>query len=284
MKPLSMGTHFNVKKVIGRAALYVIIILIAFVMIFPLLWMLSSSFKRDTDIFEFPIQWIAKNPYPQNYQNVWTRLHYAGLMTNTIFITVCATVLQLVTSSLAGYAFAKIPFRGNKLLFVAYLSTLMVPYQVVMIPQFVIVRLIGLTNNLWGVILILAFSPFGVFLMRQFFKSIPIELSEASRIDGLGEFGIYWRIILPLSKPALASLTIFTSVNVWNDFLTPLIYINSSAKWTIQLGLRSLFAEFTADYGGVMAGAVLAVVPVLIVFVILQRFFIQGVVMSGLQG
>jgi multiple sugar transport system permease protein len=286
MRALSMGALIGAKqtRMISHGFLYACLAAIAFAMAFPLLWMFSSSFKPDADIFEFPIRWFPGTLFPRNYANVWTRLHYGRLIANTAFITAFATVLQLVTSTLAGYAFAKIPFRGNKIVFVAYLATLMVPFQVVMIPQFTLVHLMGLTNRLWAIVLILAFSPFGVFLMRQFFKSIPIELSEASRIDGLREFGIYRRIILPLSKPAIASLVIFTSVNVWNDFLTPLIYINSSTKWTIQLGLRSLFAEFTADYGGVMAGAVLAVVPVLIVFVLLQRYFIQGISMSGLTG
>jgi multiple sugar transport system permease protein len=286
MRSRSMGALLGARRTtaVSHGLLYACLALLAFAMAFPLLWMLSSSFKPDADIFEFPIRWIPKTLYPRNYGNVWIRIHYGRLVANTAFITAFATFLQLATSTLAGYAFAKIPFRGNKVVFIAYLSTLMVPFQVVMIPQFTLVHLMGLANNLWAIVLILAFSPFGVFLMRQFFKGIPIELSEASRIDGLREFGIYRRIILPLSMPAVASLTIFTSVNVWNDFLTPLIYLNSSSKWTIQLGLRSLFAEFTADYGGVMAGAVLAVVPVLFVFVLLQRFFIQGITMSGLQG
>lgn len=271
-------------RTVSHSAIYLFLVALSLAMIFPFLWMLSASFKTDGEMFDFPIHWIPLQPYPENYDRVWTSLNYARLMSNTLFLTVTVTVLQLVTSTLAAYAFAKIPFRGANVLFLGYIATLMVPFQVVMIPQFSIVRFLGLTNNYTAIILILAASPFGVFLMRQFFKSIPSELSDSARIDGLGEFGIYSRIILPLSKAALASLAIFTSVTVWNDFLTPLIYINSSSQWTIQLGLRSLFAEYTADYGGVMAGAVMAVVPILVVFLALQRYFIQGIAMNGLKG
>ncbi len=269
---------------LSHAFLYAFLTLVCLGMAFPIAWMISSSFKPDADIFEFPIRWIPSKLYPRNYANVWERLHYSRLLLNTAFVTASATILQLLTSTLAGYAFAKVPFKGSKTVFLCYLATLMVPYQVVMIPQFTLIRAMGLTNRLLGIVLILAFTPFGVFLMRQFFKSIPMELSDAARIDGLREFGIYSRIIMPLSKPAIASLAIFTSVTVWNDFLTPLIYINGPAKWTIQLGLRSLFTEFTADYGAVMAGAVLTVLPVLLVFAILQRQFVQGVTMSGMTG
>lgn len=274
----------RVSRITRRSLLYILLSVACFVMLFPFLWMLSSSFKPDKEIFEFPIRWIPENLYPQNYVRVWNNIHYGRLLLNTTFLTVMVTSLQIFTCTLAGYAFAKIPFPENRIAFVCYLATLMVPFQVVMIPQFTIIRTLGLMNTHWAIILIQAFSPFGVFMMRQFFLNIPMELSEAARVDGLNQLGIYARIILPLSKPAIASLAIFTSVAVWNDFLTPLIYLNTAAKWTIQLGLRSLFAEYTADYGGVMAGAVLAILPVLLVFLLLQRFFIEGIAMSGIKG
>ena len=267
-----------------RLLLYALLTAASLVMLFPFAWMLSSSFKPDADIFNFPIQWIPPNMFPQNYVRVWQSIHYGQLLSNTTFLAVMITSLQILTSTLAGYAFAKIQFPENRVIFLCYLATLMVPYQVIMIPQFVTIRLMHLMNTHWAIILIQAFSPFGVFMMRQFFLNIPMELSEAARIDGLGDFGIYYRIILPLSKPAIASLAIFTSVAVWNDFLTPLIYLNSTSKWTIQLGLRNMFAEYTADYGGVMAGAVLAILPILLVFILLQRYFIEGIAMSGIKG
>lgn len=268
----------------SNALLYVLLIGLSLVMLFPFFWMFSSSFKPDADIFNFPIQWIPEHPFPQNYIRAWNTIHYGRLLFNTIFLTVMITSLQVLTCTLAGYAFAKIPFPESRIVFLCYLATLMVPFQVVMIPQFTIIRILGLMNTHWAIIFIQAFSPFGVFMMRQFFLNIPMELSEAARMDGLSEFGIYSRIIMPLSKPAIASLVIFTSVFVWNDFLTPLIYLNTATKWTIQLGLRSLFAEYTADYGGVMAGAVMAILPVLVVFLFLQRFFIEGIAMSGIKG
>jgi len=264
--------------------LYTLLAAGSFVMLFPFAWMLSSSFKPDADIFTFPIQWIPSNLFPQNYLRIWRSMHYSHLLANTTFLAVTITSLQVLTSTLAGYAFAKIQFPENRVIFLCYLATLMVPFQVIMIPQFVTIRLMHLMNTHWAIILIQAFSPFGVFMMRQFFLNIPMELSEAARIDGLSDFGIYHRIIMPLSKPAIASLTIFTSVAVWNDFLTPLIYLNSTAKWTIQLGLRNLFAEYTADYGGVMAAAVLSILPILLVFIFLQRYFIEGIAMSGIKG
>jgi multiple sugar transport system permease protein len=271
-------------KIASRLLLYVLLTGASLVMLFPFAWMLSSSFKPDADIFNFPIQWIPPNLFPQNYLRVWQSMKYGQLLFNTTFLAVMITSLQILTCTLAGYAFAKIPFPENRIVFLGYLATLMVPFQVLMIPQFVIIRLLGLMDSHWAIILIQAFNPFGVFMMRQFFLNIPMELSEAARIDGLSEFGIYTRIILPLSKPAIASLAIFTSVAVWNDFLTPLIYLNSTSKWTIQLGLRNMFAEYTADYGGVMAGAVLSILPILLVFILLQRYFIEGIAMSGIKG
>ena len=274
-------------RLINRAShllLHSLLVGAAFVMLFPFAWMLSSSFKPDSEIFNFPIRWIPQNLFPENYLRIWQSMKYGQLISNTTFLAVMITFLQILTSTLAGYAFAKIPFPENRTIFLCYLATLMVPFQVVMIPQFVIVRVLGLMDSHWAIILIQAFTPFGVFMMRQFFLNIPMELSEAARIDGLSEFGIYSRIILPLSKPAIASLAIFTSVAVWNDFLTPLIYLNTASKWTIQLGLRNLFAEYTADYGGVMAAAVLSILPVLLVFMLLQRYFIEGIAMSGIKG
>ncbi len=178
-------------KIASRLLLYVLLTGASLVMLFPFAWMLSSSFKPDADIFNFPIQWIPPNLFPQNYLRVWQSMKYGQLLFNTTFLAVMITSLQILTCSLAGYAFAKIPFPENRIVFLGYLATLMVPFQVLMIPQFVIIRLLGLMDSHWAIILIQAFSPFGVFMMRQFFLNIPMELSEAARIDGLSEFGIY---------------------------------------------------------------------------------------------
>lgn len=263
---------------------YVFLITSSVSMILPFLWMLSSSFKDDLDVFNFPIDWIPSTIVWENYSYIWQKAHYSLLAFNTIKLTFAITVLQIITCSLAAYAFAKIEFPERDKLFLIYLATMMVPFQVVMIPQFTIIKVLNLSNTHMALILIQAFSPMGVFLMKQFYLSIPNELSEAARIDGLSEFGIYFNLILPLSKPVIGTLVIFTSVQVWNDFLAPLIYINSSDKYTIQLGLRNMISEFTAEYGAIMAAAVISTIPILVVFLLFQKFFEEGVATSGLKG
>ncbi|HEX3044493.1 MAG TPA: carbohydrate ABC transporter permease, partial [Bacillota bacterium] len=203
---------------------------------------------------------------------------------NTIFLTLVITFNILLTSSMAAYAFAKIHFPERNLLFVLYVMTIAVPTQVIMIPQFWIMKNIGFVDSLWALVLLQSFSPFGVFLLRQFYMGIPDELSESARIDGLNEFGIYTRIILPLSKPALSSLGIFQFVWVWNDFLYPLIYLNSDRNKTIQLGLQKFVTQYGAEYGMIMAGSVVSLIPLIIMYVILQKQFIQGIATTGLKG
>ncbi len=263
---------------------YLFVILSSASMVMPFLWMLSSSFKDDLDVFNFPIEWIPKEIVWENFTYIWEKAHYGTLFFNTAKLTILITLLQIITCSLAAYAFAKIEFPERDKLFLIYLATMMVPFQVVMIPQFSIIKFFHLSNTHMALILIQAFNPMGVFLMKQFYLGIPNELSEAARIDGLSEFGIYHQLILPLSKPVIGSLAIFTSVYVWNDFLAPLIYINSSSLYTIQLGLRNMISEFTAEYGAIMAAAVISTIPILIVFLTFQRFFEEGVATSGLKG
>lgn len=263
---------------------YLLVVLSSLIMLVPFFWMLSASFKLDIDVFNFPIEWIPKVFHFENYVYIWQKANYGLLFFNTLKLAVIITVLQIVTSSLAAYAFSKISFPERDKLFLVYLATLMIPFQVIMVPQFIIIKNLGLSDSHMALILTQAFTPMGVFLLRQFFMGIPVELSEAARIDGLNEFGIYSRIMLPLTKPAIASLTITTSVAVWNDFLAPLIYINSASKRTIQLGLRNLMSEFTADYAAIMAASVISLIPILIVFIFCQRFFEQGIVSTGIKG
>lgn len=274
------GRHHGLVTVLK----YIVIIASSLTMVFPFLWMISASFKDNLDVFAYPIQWIPDPLKVENYTYIWEKANYTTLFSNTLFLAVVITLLQLFTCSLAAYAFSKINFPERNKLFLGYLATLMVPVQVIMIPQFMIVRSLGLADTLTALILTQAFSPMGVFLLRQYYQNIPGELSEAARIDGLNEFGIYSRIVLPLAKPALASLTILTAVNVWNDFLPPLIYINSPAKYTIQLGLRNMISEFSAEYGPIMAASVISLLPILILFLFCQKFFVEGVATSGLKG
>lgn len=285
-KQLQLKTTKAVKiKRKGKSFFYYLpLIASSFLMLLPFLWMLSSSLKTDIEVFQFPIQWIPAKPRWSNYVEIWSKVRFALYYFNTIKITVIITALQLITCSLAAYAFAKIEFPERNALFIAYIGTMIIPFQVIMVPQFILLRNIGLINTHLALILLQAFSPFGVFLMRQFYLSIPNELLEAARIDGLGEFGIYMRIMLPLSKPALASLTIFTFVFVWNDFLGPLIYLNSSNLRTIQLGIRMFVTQYSADYAMIMTASVCSLIPVIIVFLVCQKFFVEGISLTGLKG
>lgn len=285
-KQLQLRTAKAVKKKRkGKPFFYYLpLIALSFLMLLPFLWMLSSSLKTDIEVFQFPIQWLPAKPRWSNYVEIWSKVRFALYYFNTIKITVIITALQLITCSLAAYAFAKIEFPERNALFIAYIGTMIIPFQVIMVPQFILLRNIGLINTHLALILLQAFSPFGVFLMRQFYLSIPNELLEAARIDGLGEFGIYMRIMLPLSKPALASLTIFTFVFVWNDFLGPLIYLNSSNLRTIQLGIRMFVTQYSADYAMIMTASVCSLIPVIIVFLACQKFFVEGISLTGLKG
>lgn len=273
------------KVTFGRVILYVVLILLAFTMLLPFVWMLSASLKLNKDVFTFPIQWIPQNPRWENYQDIWTVIPLARFIGNTAYLTVVVTFLQLLTSSFAAYAFAKLDFKGKNVLFLGYISTIAVPWQAYMVPQFIMMRnLFHLNDKLTAIVCLQAFSAFGVFLMRQFYADIPDELCEAARIDGMNEYQIWLKIMLPLSKPALSTLTIFTFVNTWNDFLGPLIYLTSTEKKTLQIGLRMFISQYSTEYGLIMAASVIALIPVLIVFLSLQKYFVQGIATSGLKG
>lgn len=273
------------KAVLGKVIVYVILILIALIMIIPFLWMLSASIKSDREVFQMnPFVWIPENPKWSNYRDIWTKIPFAKFVSNTVFLTIVVTFLQLLTSSFAAYSFAKLNFRHKKGLFLAYIATIAMPWQVYMVPQFIMMRKMGLNDKLTAIICLQAFSAFGVFMMKQFYEGIPDDLCEAARIDGMSEYKIYASIMLPLSKPALSTLTIFTFVATWNDYLGPLIYLKSQDKKTIQLGLKMFISQYSSDYGLIMAGSVLSLIPVLIVFLILQKYFVEGVASTGLKG
>ncbi|MEE0800633.1 MAG: carbohydrate ABC transporter permease [Gemmiger sp.] len=269
---------------VTMVVIYVLLVVVAALMLVPFLWMLSASFKMNKDVFSFPIEWIPSNPRPRNYVDIWTKIPLLTFILNTAKLTIIVTLLQLFTSSFAAYAFAKLNFKGKKALFLGYIATIAVPWQAYMVPQFMMMRSWGLNNTHLAIICLQAFSAFGVFLMKQFYEGVPTELCEAARIDGLSEYGIWWRIMLPLSKPALSTLTIFTFVSTWNDFLGPLIYLTKTELKTIQIGLRMFISQYSAEYGLIMAASVIALIPVLIVFLSLQKYFVQGVASAGLKG
>lgn len=279
-----MNSVINNQKV-TKLFTYILLALIVIITILPFIWMLSASIKSDREVFQIvPFMLIPETPRLDNYLKIWTKIPFATFISNTVILTVVVTILQLFTSSFAAYAFAKMDFDGKKTLFLVYISTIAMPWQVYMIPQFLMMRKMGLNDTLLALVILQAFSAFGVFLMRQFYMGIPDSLCEAARIDGMSEYGIYSRIMLPLSKPALATLTIFTFVATWNDYLGPTIYLKSETKKTIQIGLQRFIGQYSSEYGLIMAGSIISLIPVLIVFLILQKYFVEGIATSGIKG
>lgn len=272
-------------RMVGKIFLYLLLILITAMMVIPFLWMISASIKNNADVFKItPFKFIPDEPRWDNYTRIWTKIPLAHFIGNTVFLTIVVTLLQLLTSSFAAYAFAKLDFKHKNKLFLAYIATIAMPWQVYMVPQFIMMRGMGLNDKLLAMICLQAFSAFGVFMMKQFYEDIPDSLCEAARIDGMSEYRIYSTIMLPLSKPALSTLTIFTFVNTWNDYLGPLIYLKTETKKTIQLGLRMFIGQFAAEYGLIMAGSIITLIPVLVVFLSLQKYFVEGVASTGLKG
>ncbi|OUP05032.1 sugar ABC transporter ATP-binding protein [Anaerofilum sp. An201] len=271
-------------SIVGKVIIYALLILLAFTMLVPFVWMLSASLKLNKDVFAFPMKWIPETFHWENYKTIWTKIPMATFVLNTFKLTIIVTFLQVLTSSFAAYAFSKLRFKGRNILFLGYIGTIAVPWQAYMVPQFMMMREFHLNNTHLAIICLQAFSAFGVFLMKQFYEGIPDELCEAARIDGLSEYGIYRRVMLPLSLPAISTLVIFTFVTTWNDFLGPLIYLNSTDLKTIQLGLRMFITQYSSDYNLIMAASVVSLIPVLIVFLALQKYFVQGVASSGLKG
>ncbi|MEM7532967.1 MAG: carbohydrate ABC transporter permease [Chloroflexota bacterium] len=254
-------------------------------MLLPLVWMLSASLMPLSEVIKVPPVWFAPDKYsPANYLEVWTTGGFWRFFVNTAFVALTITALQLLTSTMAGFAFARYEFPGRTVIFIIILSTLMIPFQVIMIPLFIMMARLGLVNTYWGLILPAMITPFGIFLMRQFMLGIPKSLLEAARIDGASEPYIYGAIMLPLCKPAIAALTIFTFLAAWDDFLWPLIIINSKELWTLSVAMSRFTEQYIAQTHLQMAGASIMFLPVLIIFLLMQRNFIEGITMTGLKG
>ncbi len=271
-------------NLVGKVLLYVVMIGLAIFTLIPFVWMISSSLKLDQEVFQYPIRWIPETFHWENYKLIWERVPLLTYFKNTAFIAITVTILQTLTSSFAAYAFAKLQFKGRDILFLAYIATIAVPWQAYMLPQFIMMRSMGLYDTLWAMVTLQAFSAFGVFLMRQFYQGIPTELCEAARIDGLSEYGIWARIMLPLSKAAIATLVIFTFVGTWNDYMGPMIYLTRDLNKTVQVGLRRFIQEYSSDYHLIMAASLVSLLPVSVVFLCLQKYFIEGIATSGLKG
>ncbi|MBQ7487169.1 MAG: carbohydrate ABC transporter permease [Clostridia bacterium] len=268
----------------GKVIIYILLILVSAFTLIPFVWMISASLKLDREVFTFPMKWIPETFHWENYTVIWTKVPMLTYFKNTAIIAISVTFIQTLTSSFAAYAFAKMNFKGRNVLFLCYIGTIAVPWQAYMLPQFILMRSMGLYDKLQAIMVLQAFSAFGVFLMRQFYQNVPTDLCEAARIDGLSEYGIWARIMLPLSTAAIATLVIFTFVGTWNDYMGPMIYLTREENKTIQVGLRRFIQENSSDYHLIMAASVVSLVPVTIVFLFLQRYFIEGIATSGLKG
>ena len=255
----------------------------ALIMLFPFAWMVATSLTNESQLFGTPR--LIPDPIDTTaYRRVADTFPLWRWMANSIGIAVVSTALQVITSAMAAYAFARFEFRGKHLLFGVYLATLMIPLQVLIVPLFIEVSRLGLQDTYVALLLPLIASPFGVFLLRQFFLGLPPEIEEAARIDGAGHWQVFTRIVLPMSKPAIATLVVFAFMAAWNSFLWPLVVINSEQLMTLPLGLSQLHGRFATEWNLVMAGSTISVLPIVALYLFTQRYVIQGVALSGLKG
>lgn len=275
--------HFSVKRLIAT----ILLLGLALIFTVPFIWMFLSSFKRMSDIYTFPIQWISDHMSLDNYKTVLSQDNppFMRYFLNSVFVAVLSCSAQVLTSAIAGYAFAKYQFKGKNILFLLVLGTMMVPFQVIMVPQFLLFKTIGIYNTLWSLILPKLTTPLGIFLMRQYFSRIPDEIIESARVDGASEFKIFTRIMLPLAKPIVATLSVLTFVWKWNEYEQPLVFLNDKNKFTLPLGLLN----FVDDSGVtqdqlVLAASVLSLLPLLIVYVICQKHLIAGLTAGSVKG
>lgn len=276
----------RVQKFVRHALLYLVLVAIALLIILPLLWMLSTSFKPKSQWFLADIYWIPKRFTWQNYATLFENddTPVARWFVNSLGVALVSTVLTLALDALAAYAYARLEFPGRKIIYGLMLATLFMPGMMFLIPNFLTIYNLGLLNIYAGVILPGLAGVFGVFFLTQFFQSLPVELEEAAQIDGANRFQTFWQIALPLSRPALATLAVITFLASWNDFLWPLLVLQDPNLLTLPPGLSTLQNSYVTVYGPTMAGAVIVAVPVLIIYVFLQRFIIQSVANTGLKG
>lgn len=254
-------------------------------MLLPLLWMLSASLMPLSEVIKVPPVWFAPAKYSlANYWEVWAGAGFARFFLNSSLVAVTITALQFLTSSMAGFAFARYEFPGRTVIFIIILSTLMIPFQVIMIPLFIMMARLGLVDTYWGMILPAIVSPFGIFLMRQFMLGIPKSLLEAARLDGAPEPVIFGSIMLPLCKPAIAALTIFTFLGAWDNFLWPLIIVNRKELWTLPIAMSRFTEQYISQTHLQMAGASMMFLPILLVFLLMQRNFVEGIALTGIKG
>lgn len=276
-------TKRSLREFSGSLLLHVVMYGLAIITVAPFLWMVLTSFKELGDILTYPPNWWPKTFVLDNYVNAFQAAPFGRYYVNSVFVAVAVTLGQLVTCSMAAYAFARLKFRGRDILFYVFLGTMMIPGQVTMIPSFLVLHWFGWIDSYQALIVPGLASAFGTFLMRQFFLTIPRDLEDAAAIDGCSKFGVLWRIILPLSRPALATLAVFTFMGVFNDFLWALIVVSSEEMRTVQLGLAIFRDRYQTDWGQLMSASVVATLPILTVFFFAQQYFIKGITLSGMK-
>lgn len=272
------------KKYIFYPLIFIVLVILAITMLFPFIWMVLGSLKPKAELFAVPMQLFPSNWMWKNYRDVFEKIPFIQFYMNTAKIAIFSTLGQVITCALSAYAFAKLQFKGRDILFMLYLATMMIPYQVTMIPQYELMNQLHLLNSHTALILLHCFSPFGVFLLRQFFVSIPDSLIEAARIDGAGDFRILSQIVLPLSKSALATLVTLKFLDSWNEFTGPLIFLNEKAKYTLQIGIRTFQQENGVEYTLILAATTLSLIPIVLIYICAQKYFIEGIAASGVKG
>ncbi|MCC6166992.1 MAG: carbohydrate ABC transporter permease [Caldilineaceae bacterium] len=275
----------RIKSVLKQTLIHMALLPAAFVFMLPFLWMLSTSLKPDEQLYAYPPVWIPNPVEWANYPNTVTYIPFFRYMGNTLTIAAFATVGALISCSMVAYSLARIPWPGRNVLFIATVATLMLPFQVTLIPLFIIFRQLGWVGDFRPLIIPHFFGgALYIFLLRQFFMTIPMELSEAARIDGANEFRIYRSIILPLAKPALATVAIFEFIARWRDYLGPLIYLSDQDLYTLSLGLHLYSSQYGREWGLLMAASVLITLPIIVLFFSLQKIFVQGITLTGIKG
>lgn len=271
------------KRLLQAIVLYTLLIILCFLFLMPIVWVIGSSFKGTSELFTWPPTLLGKAPSLDNYVQALNEGDFLRYFINTVFVSLAATLLTVVVNVMSGYAFAKYQFKGKKLLFGIVLATLMVPLEVIMIPIFKVIVATSLYNNLWGLIIPAVASPTAVFLVRQYYVGIPDAYMEAARIDGASEFGIMMKIMIPMAKPIVSVLCIFSFMWRWNDYLWPKLVINSKTKYTLQLALANFSGEYSVNWSSLLAMSVISMIPVLIVFVTLQKYIIGGMTAGGVK-
>jgi multiple sugar transport system permease protein len=263
---------------------YGIIVILALTMLMPFLWMLSTSFMSDLEVYQFPPKFFPASFRWANYAEAMLLQPFGRYFLNTAIIALCSVGGQLLFCSMAAYAFARLPFRGRNQMFAVYLATMMIPAIVTLIPAFLLITVFGWMNSYWALVSPSLSSVWGIFLLRQFFRTIPRDLEDAARMDGASDWVIYWKIILPLSKPALATLAIFAFMGSWKDFLWPLIVTNRMDMRTVEVGIAAFSSLYQTDWPHQMAAAVVVMIPIVVVFVLAQKYFIRGITFTGMKG